>query len=64
MLKLSEYSAVDLPKYVIWEELSKKNLRQICLDNPELKLYLPDSPNFACIERQFYISVNLIFHIS
>ena len=64
MLKLNEYQPIKLPKYVICEELSKASLRKICLADNELKLYLPDSPNVECIQREFYLSVIFSFYIS
>ncbi len=57
MLKLTEVIPVQLPNYIISEELNKKNLLKICLEDDKIKHYLPDSTNLVSIERDFLLSV-------
>ncbi len=57
MLKLEESAPVTLPNYIICDSLNKKTLIKECLNDSNLKLFLPDSNNLNAIDRQFFLTV-------
>ena len=61
MLKLEVVNPVILPNYRICNALNKASLLKECLEDDELKSYIPDSSNLKCIKRDFFLSVNFYF---
>jgi hypothetical protein len=47
-----------LPNFHITDELGKEKLLQICVENEQLFMFLPDSDDLSDVTRDFLLSVN------